>query len=67
MVRNIKVVKVERIKQHRLLICVFNLKESVGAWCKVKPIKRCKVWKLKQAEKKVIFSERVLASAALMR
>ena len=30
MIRNVKVVKVECIKQHRLLICVFDLKESVG-------------------------------------
>ena len=35
--------------------------------CKVKPVKRCKVWKLKQAETKAIFSERVQARAALIR
>ena len=67
MIRDVKVVKVECIKQHRLLICVFDLKERVGLKCKVKPVKRCKVWKLKQAETKAIFSERVQARAVLMR
>ena len=33
----------------------------------MKPVKRCKVWKLKQAETKAIFSERVQARADLMR
>ena len=46
MVKDVKVVRVECIKQHRLLICVFDLKERVGLKCKVKPVKRCKVWKL---------------------
>ena len=66
-IRDVKVVKVECIKQHRLLICVFDLKKRVGLKCKVKPVKRCKVWKLKQAETKAIFSERVQARAALIR
>ena len=60
-------VKVECIKQHRLLICVFDLKKRVGLKCKVKPVKRCKVGKLKQAETKAISSERVQARAVLMR
>ena len=47
MVRDVNVVKVECIKQHRLLICVFDLKERVGLKYKVKPAKRCMVWKLK--------------------
>ena len=42
-------------------------KERVGLKCKVKPVKRCKVWKLKQAETKAIFSERVQVRAALIR
>ena len=67
MVKNVKVVRVECIKQHRLLICVLDLKERVGLKCKVKPVKRCKVWKLKQAETKAIVSERVQARAALIR
>ena len=66
MIRDVKVVKIECIKQHRLLISVFDLKERVGQ-CKVKPVKRCKVWKLKQAETKAIFSERVQARAVLVR
>ena len=33
----------------------------------MKPVKRCKVWKLKQAETKGIFSERVQARAVLVR
>ena len=33
-------------------ICVFDLMERVGFKCKVKPVKSCKVWKLKQAETK---------------
>ena len=32
-------------------ICVFDLKGRVGQ-CKMKPVERCKVWKLKQAETK---------------
>ena len=67
MVRDVRVVKIECIKQHRLLICIFDLKEKVGMKCKVKPVKRCKVWNLKQAETKSIFCERVQARAALMR
>ena len=67
MVRDVKVVKIECIKQHRLLICIFHLKEKVGMKCKVKPVKSCKVWKLKQAETKFIFCERVQARATLMR
>ena len=67
MIRDVKVVKVECIKQHWLLICVFDLKERVGLKCKVKPVKRCKVGKLKQAETKAISSERVQARAVLMR
>ena len=50
MIRDVKVVKVQCIKQHRLLVCVLDLKESVGPKCKVKPMKTCKVWKLNQAE-----------------
>ena len=65
MVKDVKVAKVEGIKQHRLLICVFDLKERVRLKYKVKPVKRCKVWELKQAETKAIFSERVQARAAL--
>ena len=41
MVKDVKVVRVECIKQHRLLICVLDLKERVGLKCKVKPVKRC--------------------------
>ena len=67
MVRDVKVVKVECIKQHILLICVFDLKERVGLKCRMKPVKRCKVWKLKQAETRAIFSERVQARADLIR
>ena len=33
-IRDVKVVKIECIKQHRLLICVFDLKERIGQ-CKV--------------------------------
>ena len=33
----------------------------------MKPVKRCKVWKLEQAEIKAIISERVQARAALIR
>ena len=44
----------------------FDLKERVEQ-CKVKPVKWCKVWKLKQAETKTIFGERVRARAALVR
>ena len=62
----VKVVKIECIKQHRLLICVFDLKKRIGQ-CKVKPVKRCKVWKLKQVETKAIFSERVQTRAVLVR
>ena len=50
-IRDVKVVKIECIKQHRLLICVFDLKERVGQ-CKVKPVKRCKVWKLNRLRQK---------------
>ena len=39
----------------------------MGLKCKVKPVKRCKAWKLKQAETKAIFSERVQARADLIR
>ena len=60
-------VKVECIKQHKLLICVFDLKERVGLKCKVKPVKRCKVGKLKQAKTKAIFSDRFQVRAVLMR
>ena len=67
MIRDVEVVKVECIKQHRLLICIFDLKERVRLKCKVKSVKWCKVWKLKRAETKAIFSERVQARAALMR
>ena len=67
MVRDVKVVKVKCITHHGQLICVFDLEERVGLKCKVKPVKRCKVWKLKQAETKAIFSERVQARAALTR
>ena len=66
MIRDVKVVKIECITQHRLLICVFDLKERV-VQCKVKRVKRCKVWKLKQTETKTIFSKRVRARAVLVR
>ena len=66
MIRDVKMIKIECIKQHRLLICVFDLKERVRQY-KVKPVKRCKVWKLKQAETRAIFSERVRARAVLVR
>ena len=39
----------------------------MGLKSKVKPLKRCKVWKLKQAETRAIFSERVQARADLIR
>ena len=67
MVKDVEVVRVECIKQHRLIICVFDSKERVGLKCKVKPVKLCKIWKLKQAETKAIISERVQARAALIR
>ena len=66
-IRDVKVVEVECIKQHMLLMCVFDLKKKLGLKCKVKPVKRCKVGKLKQAETKAISSERVQARAVLMR
>ena len=37
------------IKQHKLLICVLDLKEKLVR-PKVKFMKRCKEWKLKEAE-----------------
>ena len=40
--RDVNMVKVECIKQHSLLICVFVLQERVAV-NKVKPMKRCKV------------------------
>ena len=39
----------------------------MGLKCKVKPVKRCKVWKLIQVEMNAIFSERIQARAALIR
>ena len=49
LVRDVKVVHEECIKQHKLLICVLDLKEKLVR-SKVKFMKRCKVWKLKEAE-----------------
>ena len=62
-IRDVKVVKLECIN---ITSCLYYLKERVQQ-CKVKPAKRCKVWKLKQAETKGIFSERVQARAVLVR
>ena len=67
MVRDVKVVRVECIKQHRLLLCIFDLKEGIGTKSKVKPVKRCKVWKLKEVETKAVFNERVQVRADLLR
>ena len=56
LVRDVKVVHEECIKQHKLLICVLDLKEKLVR-SKVKFRKRCKVWKLKEAETEGIFRE----------
>ena len=67
MIRDVKAVNAEPcIRQHRLLICVLDLKERIGE-CKVKFVKMCKVWKLKQAETEGIFRERVHAKVVLVR
>ena len=66
MIRDVKVIHSEPcIPQHKLLICVMELKERLKKH-KVKFVKRCKVWKLKEAEAECIFKERVQARAALM-
>ena len=47
MIWDVKVVREEAcIPQHKLLICVFDLKEGFGKR-KVEFVKRCKIWKLK--------------------
>ena len=51
LVRDVKVVHEECITQHKLLVCVLDLKEKLVR-SKVKFMKRCKVWKL-EAERKV--------------
>ena len=64
LVRDVKVVHEECIKQHKLLICVLDLKEKLVR-SKVKFMKRCKVWKLKEAETEGIFRQRVQARVAM--
>ena len=54
----------ECITQHKLLICVLDLKEKLVR-SKVKFMKRCKVWKLKDAEMESIFRQRVQARVAM--
>ena len=54
----------ECITQHKLLICVLDLKEKLVR-SKVKFMKRCKVWKLKEAETESIFRQRVQARVAM--
>ena len=66
LVRDVKVVHEECIKQHKLLICVLDLKEKLVR-SKVKFMKRCKVWKLKEAETEGIFRQRVQARVAMQR
>ena len=66
-IRDVKVVEVECIKQHTLLMYVLDLKKKIVLKCKEKRVNRCKVGKLKQAETKAISSERVQARAVLMR
>ena len=56
LVRDVKVVHEECITQHKLLICVLDLKEKLVR-SKVKFMKRCKVWKLKEAETESIFRQ----------
>ena len=63
LVRDVKVVHEEYIKQHKLLICVLDLKEKLVR-SKVKFMKSCKVWKLKEAETEGIFRQRVQARVA---
>ena len=64
LVRDVKVVHEECITQHKLLICVLDLKEKLVR-SKVKFVKRCKVWKLKEAETESIFRQRVQARVAM--
>ena len=64
LVRDVKVIHEECIKQHKLLICVLDLKEKLVR-SKVKFMKRCKVWKLKEAETEGIFRQRVQARVAM--
>ena len=64
LVRDVKVVHEECIKQHKLLICVLDLKEKLVR-SKVKFMKRCKVWKLKEAVTEGIFRQRVQARVAM--
>ena len=64
LVRDVKVVHEECIKQHKLLICVLDLKEKLVR-SKVEFMKRCKVWKLKEAETEGIFRQRVQARVAM--
>ena len=54
----------ECITQHKLLICVLDLKEKLVR-SKVKFMRRCKVWKLKEAETESIFRQRVQARVAM--
>ena len=64
LVRDVKVVHEECITQHELLICVLDLKEKLVR-SKVKFMKRCKVWKLKEAETESIFRQRVQTRVAM--
>ena len=64
LVRDVKVVHEECIKQHKLLICVLDLKEKLVR-SKVKFMKRRKVWKLKEAVTEGIFRQRVQARVAM--
>ena len=64
LVRDVKVVHEECITQHKLLICVLDLKEKLVR-SKVKFMKRCKVWKLKEAETESIFRQKVQARVAM--
>ena len=64
LVRDVKVVHEGCIKQYKLLICVLDLKEKLVR-SKVKVMKRCKVWKLKEAVTEGIFRQRVQARVAM--
>lgn len=57
-VRDIKVLHEDPcIKHRKLLVCVLDLEERLER-PKVKFVKRCKVWKLREADTASIFRER---------
>ena len=63
LVWDIKVVHEECITQHKLLICVLDLKAKLVR-SKGNFMKSCKVWKLKEAEMESIFRLKVQTRAA---